>query len=75
MAQTGQKVVGSAEASDHPGGRAKWVYRNPPQAQSFTIAVSSLANSLQQENDRLKKIIAKQALEIDFKDELPKKSP
>lgn len=30
---------------------------------------------LQQENDRLKKIIAKQALEIDFKDELLKKSP
>ena len=29
---------------------------------------------LQQENDRLKKIIAKQALEIDFKDELLKKS-
>jgi putative transposase len=30
---------------------------------------------LQQENDRLKKIIAKQALEIDFKEELLKKSP
>ncbi len=30
---------------------------------------------LQQENDRLKKIIAKQALEIEFKDELLKKSP
>lgn len=30
---------------------------------------------LQQENERLKKIIAKQALEIDFKDELLKKSP
>ena len=30
---------------------------------------------LQQENDRLKKIIAKQALEIDFKDELLKKNP
>ena len=29
---------------------------------------------LQQENERLKKIIAKQALEIDFKDELLKKS-
>ena len=28
---------------------------------------------LQQENERLKKIIAKQALEIDFKDELLKK--
>ncbi len=30
---------------------------------------------LQQENERLKKIIAKQALEIDFKDEGLKKSP
>ncbi len=30
---------------------------------------------LQQENERLKKIIAKQALELDFKDELLKKSP
>jgi putative transposase len=30
---------------------------------------------LQQENERLKKIIAKQALEIDFKDELLKKNP
>ena len=30
---------------------------------------------LEQENDRLKKIIAKQALEIDFKDELLKKIP
>jgi putative transposase len=30
--------------------------------------------SLKQENERLKKIIAKQALEIDFKDELLKKS-
>ncbi len=29
---------------------------------------------LQQENERLKKIIAKQALEIDFKEELLKKS-
>ena len=29
---------------------------------------------LQQENERLKKIIAKQALEIDFKDELLKKT-
>jgi|SRR5690242_437339 putative transposase len=29
---------------------------------------------LQQENERLKKIIAKQALEIDFKDDLLKKS-
>lgn len=29
---------------------------------------------LQHENERLKKIIAKQALEIDFKDELLKKS-
>jgi putative transposase len=29
---------------------------------------------LQRENERLKKIIAKQALEIDFKDELLKKS-
>lgn len=30
---------------------------------------------LLQENDRLKKIVARQALEIDFKDELLKKSP
>jgi putative transposase len=30
---------------------------------------------LQQENERLKKIIANQALEIDFKDELLKKNP
>lgn len=30
---------------------------------------------LQQENERLKRIIAKQALEIDFKDELLKKNP
>jgi putative transposase len=30
---------------------------------------------LQQENERLKKTIAKQALEIDFKEELLKKSP
>jgi hypothetical protein len=29
---------------------------------------------LEQENERLKKIIAKQALEIEFKDELLKKS-
>jgi putative transposase len=29
---------------------------------------------LQQENERLKKIIAKQALEIEFKDEMLKKS-
>lgn len=36
--------------------------------------VDPAVKQLEQENERLKKIIAKQALEIEFKDELLKKS-
>lgn len=36
--------------------------------------IDPVVRSLEQENERLKRIIAKQALEIEFKDELLKKS-
>jgi putative transposase len=36
--------------------------------------IDPAVKQLEQENERLKKIIAKQALEIEFKDELLKKS-
>lgn len=36
--------------------------------------IDPLVRQLEQENERLKKIVAKQALEIEFKDELLKKS-
>lgn len=36
--------------------------------------IDPAVRQLEQENERLKRIIAKQALEIDFKDELLKKS-
>jgi putative transposase len=36
--------------------------------------IDAAVKQLEQENERLKKIVAKQALEIEFKDELLKKS-
>lgn len=45
-----------------------------PQARVISSDAAQM-RQLQMENERLKRIIAKQALEIEFKDELLKKSP
>ena len=62
-----------AQSLFHPWRRAYNVEGMPGLKRRYRT-VDPAVKQLEQENERLKRIIAKQALEIEFKDELLKKS-